>query len=433
MKFLKNGIFLLIIFLLIIPAFQGKFHLVKTAGLNGYFVPQKKPFFKKTHWYSGSYQDSLASYYKENTGFRSDLIRLYNQVDYSLFSIPHAGKIILGKNGYLFGDEYITSWLGNNFPGTKSCDDKVRLLRNLQERLWKEKQILLLVIFTPDKATFYPEYIPDRYMKRKKARTNYSYYAARCAEAGINMIDFNRYFLLAKDTSRYPLYPKTGIHWTSYGAVLAADSLLKYLRVKLPIPVPRMVIDDIETSNQARDVDDDIAHTMNLIRNIPHPVYAYPKYHFIFDTALKKPAALFIGDSFYWNWYNPGIIHNMFSNEEFWYYDQDVFPESKTKPTSVSGIDVEAAINRQNVIVLMQVNGAYGNIGYGFPDLAVSALDPANSALRKMEQSIRNNPEWLKLMRDKAEKAHISVDEQLRMDALYMLDQERKKNQPGNK
>jgi hypothetical protein len=354
-------------------------------------------------------------------------------VDYSLFSIPHAGKIVLGKNGYLFGDEYITSWLGNNFPSTKSCDDKVRLLRNLQDRLWNEKKILLVVIFTPDKATFYPEYIPDRYLKQKKARTNYSYYAAKCAEAGINMIDFNRYFLLAKDTSRYPLYPKTGIHWTSYGAVLAADSLLGYLHAKLKVPVPTMAIDGIETSTEARDVDDDIAHTMNLIWNIPHPVYAYPKYHFIFDTTQKKPAALFIGDSFYWNWYNPGIIHNMFSNEEFWYYDQDVYPESKTTPTSVSGIDVEAAINRQNVIVLMQVNGAYGNIGYGFSDLAVSALDPANSALRKMELSIRNNPEWFKLIRDKAVKARISVDEQVRMDALYMLNQERKKNQPGNK
>ncbi len=432
MKLLKSCIFLIIIFLLSFPALQGKYHFVKTTGLNGYFIPQKKPVFKKSNWYSGSYQDSLAAYYKEKMGFHSDLVRLYNQADYSLFSIPHAGKIILGKEGYLFSDEYITSWLGMNFPGKRNCDDKIKLLKKLQDKLWNEKKILLLVIFTPDKGTFYSKYIPERFMIRKKGLNNYEYYSARCAETGINMIDFNRWFLLAKDTSRYPLYPKTGIHWTSYGAVLAADSLLRYLHAKLSLPVPRMVVDNIETSTTARDVDDDIAHTMNLIWEIPHPVYAYPKYHFVFDTAQKKPSALFIGDSFYWNWYNPGIIHNMFSNEEFWYYNLDVYPESKTKPTSLSDINVEDAINRQNIIILMQVNGAYGNIGYGFTDLALSTLDPANSALLKMELTIRNNPDWFRLIREKAEKAHIKTDEQLRLDALYMIDQERLKNQNKN-
>lgn len=432
MRFLKNSLFVVILLLLIFPAIQGKFHAVRTAGLNGYFIPQVKPAFKRSTWYSGSYQDSLSAYYKENTGFRADFVRLYNQLDYSFFSIPHAGKIILGKNGYLFGDEYITSWLGTNFPGKANCDDKVRLLKKLQARLWNEKRILLVVILTPDKGTFYPEYIPNRFLKRKKEPTNYSYYAAKCAEAGINLIDFNRYFLMAKDTSRYPLYPKTGIHWTSYGAVLAADSLLKYLKSKLTLPVPEMKIDGIETSSQARDVDDDIAQTMNLLLKIPHPVYAYPKYHFIFDTTQKKPSALFIGDSFYWNWYNPGIIRGMFGNEEFWYYNKDVYPETRTKPTDISDIDVEAAINRQNVIVLIQVNGAYGNLGYGFTDLAFSALDPANSALRKMEVTIRNNPDWMKVIREKAEKAHIKTEEQLRLDAQYMIDQERTKNQPKN-
>ncbi len=432
MKQLKNIIFIFLLAMLILPALQEKIHIVKTRGLNGYFVPQKKPILRKANWYTGTYQDSLSAYYKENTGFRSDYVRLYNQVDYSLFSIPHAGKIILGKKGYLFGDEYITSWLGTNFPGKKYCDEKVRLLKKLQDKLWNEKKILIVVILTPDKGTFYPEYIPDRFVKRKKEPTNYSYYSAKCGEAGINMIDFNRWFLLAKDTSRYPLYPKTGIHWTSYGALLAADSLLKYLRSKLTLPLPRIMIDAIETSSNARDVDDDIARTMNLIWKIPHPVYAYPKYHFTFDTTQKKPAALFIGDSFYWNWYNPGIIHNMFSNEEFWYYNQDVYPESKTRPTSVAEINVEDAINRQNIILLMQVNGAYGNIGYGFTDMALSILDPANSALRKMELTIRNNPDWIKLIREKAEKAHIKVEEQLHLDALYMLDQERLKNQSKN-
>ena len=390
MKQVKNILFIFLLALLIFPALKGEFHIVKTAALKGYFVSRKKPVFMKTNWYSGAYQDSLSAYCKENAGFRSDYVRLYNQIEYSLFSIAHASKFMVGKHGYLYGTEYISSYQGTNFIGKRYCNERVKLLKILQDRLWKEKKIFLLVVFAPDKGTFYPEYIPERFLSRKKGLTNYEYYASRCAESGINIIDFNHYFLLAKDTSRYPLYPKTGIHWSSYGALLAADSLVKYLRAKLSLPLPQIVIDRIETSSTARYVDDDIAQTMNLIWKIPHPVYAYPKYHFSFNSTHQKPAALFIGDSFYWNWYNLGIIRNIFRNEEFWYYNKDVYPESKTKPTSVSEINVEDAINRQNIIILLQVNGAYGNIGFGFPGMALSAIDPANSNPQRMELTTRN-------------------------------------------
>jgi len=433
MDIIKKSIFLLILLFLLFSAIQGKFHLIRRPLLNGYFMPVKEPVFSMSSWFAGAYQDSCSKFVKENTGFRSNFVRLYNQEDYSLFSIPHASKIIIGKKGYLFSDEYITAYLGANFTGKTFCDEKVRLLKKLQDLLWNEKKILLVVILTPDKGTYYSEYIPDRFLKRKKEPTNYSYYAARCTEAGINMIDINRWFLLAKDTSRFPLYPKTGIHWTSYGAVLAADSLLKYLRSKLSLPMPGMVIDGIETNSTALNVDDDIEQTMNLIWEIPHPVYAYPNYHFAFDTTQKKPAALFIGDSFYWNWY-PGIIKSVFSNDEFWYYNMDVYPETRTKPTPVSQVDVVNAINRQDVIILMQVNGAKGNIGYGFIDLALSVLDPAKSdELRKMEDAIRNNHNWMKLVLQKAAKNHISVNEQLKMEALYMLDLQKMENQHKNK
>lgn len=433
MDIIKKSLFFLILLLLAFPAIQENLHLFKSPPLNGYFVPRKQTGFSVSSWFTGAYQDSCSYYFKENIGYRNDFVRLYNQADYSFFSIPHAAKIILGKKGYLFSDEYITAYLGSNFTGKTFCDEKVRLLKTLQDLLWNEKKIFLVVILTPDKGTYYSEYIPDRFLKRKKEPTNYNYYAAKCAEAGINMIDFNRWFLMAKDTSRYPLYPKTGIHWTTYGAVLAADSLLKYLHSKLNLPLPWMVVDGIETSSTARDVDDDIAQTMNLIWKIPHPVYAYPNYHFTFDTTQKKPSALFIGDSFYWNWY-PAIIKSIFSKDEFWYYNKDVYLATRTNPTPVSQVDVAKVISRQKIVILMQVNGANGNIGYGFTDLALSVLDPATSAeLRKMEDVIRNNYNWMRLILQKAVKNHISVNEQLKMDALYMLDLQKMGNQHNNK
>lgn len=433
MNIIKKSIFLLILLFLLFSAIQGKFHLIRPALLNGYFVPVMEPVFSMSSWFSGAYQDSCSKFVKENTGFRSNFVLLYNQVDYSLFSVPHAQKIIVGKSGYLYSDEYISAYMGTNFTGKQFCDEKVRLLKKLQDLLWNEYKIFLVVIMTPDKGNFYPEYIPDRYLKQKKENTNYGYSAEKCAEAGINMIDFNRSFCLAKKTSHYPLYPKTGIHWSSYGAVLAADSLLKYLKAKLNIQLPALVIDSIQTSAVALDIDDDIESTMNLIWKLPHPVYGYARYHFSSDSTRKKPAALFVGDSFYWSWY-PQFIKGAFSNDDFWFYNMEAFPESRIKPTQVPQIDIAKAIKRQNIIVLIQVNGAKGNIGYGFIDQALSVLDPEKTnELKQMEESIRGNTGWMKMIREKAAKNHFSVDEQLKMDALFMLDLQKKENQHKNK
>jgi hypothetical protein len=245
-------------------------------------------------------------------------------------------------------------------------------------------------------------------------------------EAGVNIIDFNRYWLLMKDTSRYLLYPKTGIHWSCYGAVLAADSVTRYLEKKLGTSIPHIVIDSIEVSKEARFEDNDIDRTLNLIWEIPHPAYAYPFYHYQRDTFVKKPSVLFIGDSFYWNWYNPGIIENLFSNKEFWYYDKDVYPETFSKPVSTADVELIRAIERQKIIVLLQTNAAYGDPGYGFVERALSVLDSSGNRLLYFEHKIRNNPGWMEMMRKKAKGQKVSLDEMIRRDALFLVNEEMK-------
>jgi hypothetical protein len=426
MNYIKKSIFVLVLLLLFFPFIQGIFYLVKPIPLDGYYVPNREPEITISSWFNGTYQDSCITFIKESSSLRSVLVRMYNQVDYSLFSVPHARKIVIGKNDYLYSDEYITAYLGTNFSGKQFCDEKVRLLKKLQDLLWNEKKIFLLTILTPDKCTFYPENIPERYLKHKNENTNYGYYAEKCKEAGINLIDFNQAFLRLKKTTPYSLYPKTGIHWSTYGSIVAADSMLKYLEVKLNVKFPKIVIDSIQISSVALDVDDDIEATLNLLFRLPHSVYGYPRYHFITDTTTKKLNALFVGDSFYWNWY-PQIIRGIFNNDDFWYYNMEIFPKPKTKKVIVSQINIADVINKENIIILMQVNGAKGNIGYGFIDEALSVLDTSKSEeLKKTEDVIRGNNKWMIMIQEKAKKNHLTVEEQLKLDALYMIDLQQK-------
>jgi len=421
---IKNLLLLLIISSLLFPAIQKKTGMISSKPLNGFFTNTPHPAFSCSTWMKGSYQEKYRLYMEDSVGFKPDLVRLYNQVDFSLFSIPHATKIVAGKKGYLFAESYIQGYLGTDFAGKYYLEQKVKNVRFLQDYLWREKHILLLVVFAPGKGFYYPEYIPDRFLKSRKEITNYGYYVQECNRQGVNNIDFNRWLLLMKDTSRYMLYPKTGIHWSSYGAFLCADSLRKYLEARLGRVMPHLVLDSIEKASEARDEDNDIDRTMNLIWKIPHPLMAYARFHFKYDSVRPKPRALFVGDSFYWYWHYNGIIGNMFSNSAFWYYNQDVYPEHFKTPTNTGNLDYPGSILSQDVVILLQTNGGYGDLGYGWVDRAYDYFYPGPTKAKAIEARMKSTPSWTESLTKKAKERGISPDAMSRMDALYLVNQE---------
>ena len=422
----KTGFFFLIMAFIALPAFQGRFDLFSSKPLTGVFESAVRPVFRFSGWWKGDYQENYRSWLEENIGFRTDLVRLFNQADFSLFAISHANKIIAGKENWLFGEQYIRAWTGDDFAGKSYIDRKVWQMKYVQDKLWKDKGIYLMVIFTPDKGNFYPEYIPKRFTVKKKSITNDSYFIKKYAEAGINFIDFSHWFIKMKDTSRFPLYPKLGIHWSSYGALLAADSLIRYLEARLNIKLAHIIIDSIEVSTVMKDEENDISKTMNLIWDISSPPMAYPHFHFISDSSCPKPNVLFIGDSFYWNWYYPGIIRNLFANEAFWYYDKEVYPESNTTSLKTGQLDFFESIAQQKVIIIMQTNAGYGDPGSSFPDRAFSYLYPGPSRIKYYMDQIRNNPGWLEAVRKKAENQKFLLDAMIRIDAIFLANQELK-------
>lgn len=415
---------MLLLGLLAFGSIQKRFGIIGSKSLNGVFPVTEIPVFSCSTWMAGAYQDQFRASLEDSIGFKQDLVRLYNQVDYSFFSVPHASKIVAGKNGYLFADMYINGYLGNDFVGKPFINDKIEALKFLQDYLWIDRGILVLVVFTPAKGYYYPEYIPDRFLKKRNDLTNYGYYLQRCREAGINYIDFNQWFLDLKDTSQNMLYPKTGIHWSSYGAYLCGDSLRRYLEVRLNRELPHMITDSIEIVKEARDEDDDIARTMNLIWEIPHPLMTYPKFHFTYDSVQAKPAALFVGDSFYWQWYNNGVIENTFRNKEFWYYNTDVYPDHFSATKNVGQIDYVESILKQNVIILLQANGGYGELGYGWIDMAYHYFYPGKSRTKEIEQQMLTNPQWMEQIAAKAKERNFSTEHMMLVDAVYTMNQE---------
>ncbi len=420
----KRRLFVMMLLLLVVFAIQKKTGLIHSKGLEGFVPKDSVPSFTNESWKNGTYQSAVNTHINNTLGFRSDLVRLYNQIDFSLFGVPHANKIVVGKGDYLIAQQYIEASLGYDFAGKAAIDRTVELMKALQDKLEQTAKVHLLVLFVPDKGTFYPGIIPQRYLKKKQPLTNYAYYVERCKISGVNFIDYNEWFLKMKDTSKYILYPKTGIHWSTYGSTLAIDSLMRYLRIKFGLNIPRLLIDSINICSKAKYEDDDIGRTLNLIRPLSYPPLAYPAFRFIADTTKSKPRALFIGDSFYWQLYYPGFIANMFSNNQFWYYNKDVYPETFTAPKSTDQLSYIKEVLSQDVVVLIQTNAGYGNVGYGFVQQAWQGLGEGSDRVKDFENNIRNSPEWLEKVKEKAKQNNISLDEQLHRDAVYMANEE---------
>ena len=421
MEVVKKILFLVMLIMFSVMGVWRQTSAYSDSALEGVFEVSRKPVLSLTSFMRGEFQEECRQYTEDLPGLRGTMVKIRNQFDYSLFSIPHATKIISGKQGDLFGEENILAYMGRDFPGEHYLDVKIRELKLFQDELWNSKKILLILLLTPDKASLYPELIPDRFDMNKKTVNNYEYYSLEAVKAGINVIDFNNWFIRAKDTSRYPLFARTGMHWSSYGALIAADSMVRYLRRKLDIKLPQLVIDSIKVSRFAEGEDDDIRRTMNLFWKIPQRGLAYPKFHFIFGEETVMPSALFIGDSYYWNWYRQGIISSVFSDPEFWYYDKEVYPESFGQERHTWEADLKSTMEKYKIIVLLHNNNGQGyDFGYGFADRVWPDFDPSgNNRIREIEAFLTKSEENMKFYENKSKEWGAPLETVIRLDAIF--------------
>jgi hypothetical protein len=372
---LKWICFFLVALVFLLPLLQKAFKPFSPAPLKGYFEPSSRPEFTMAGFMTGEFQEKITPHLDRSIGLREWFVRLYNQLDFSVFSVSHARQVVVGKQDYLFEQSYIDAMLGRDFIGEDPIEARVGQIRRLQDLLWARNKTLLLVVFPPDKGSFYPEKIPGRYLEKPGTVTNYQSYKRRFEESKVNFIDFNAWFLKMKDTSRYVLYPKTGIHWSSYGAFLAFDSLTRYIGTKLNKPLVGISRDGIQLTSTTRGRDADMDDGLNLVWGISHPPMAYPSLIFHKKPETFFPAALFIGDSFYFAWSEGGYIAHTFSNRDFWYYDHDVYTGSYNTGKKTTILNLQTELAHMQVVIFLQTNAGNGNVGYGFVDRLLNALD----------------------------------------------------------
>jgi len=218
------------------------------------------------------------------------------------------------------------------------------------------------VVFAAGKGFYYTEYIPNQF-KTKKILTNYAYYLKKTKELKINHIDFNDYFVKNKTKSKYPLYPQYGIHWSKYGMALAADSIIRYIENSRKIDMNNLGWKNVSVENP-KEEDFDIEEGMNLLKRLKSFQMGYPQLQFEQDSLKAKPNVLMISDSFYWGMFNFGISC-VFDKSHFWYYNQEVYPETFTTPLTTDKVNLKKEIQDHDVIIIMATPATLPNFGWG--------------------------------------------------------------------
>lgn len=364
-KRIKNILFYFLVIVMSVPLIQHLTHFSNEKVLRGAVVEPVQPLLSSETWFNGTYQDSLNSYLNETFGFRPEFVRLHNQVKYSLYNRAQAQGVIIGKDWYLYEYNYIRAYYGVDFVGDSIIQEKVRKIKFLQDTLGKlNKQ--LVIVMAPGKGSYLPEFIPDS-SRREKGTTNYERYVHFMRSEKVNYVDFNRWFRKMKGTTRYPLYAKGGIHWSKYGEILAADSLIKVLEKRGGYDLPELVIDGYETSQMNKDGDYDIGEGMNLIWQTPTFPMTYPKHHFE-GLEKNKNSGLVVADSYYWGMFNFGFSDNIFKNGQFWFYNEAVYPDSFTNPVFASDLDIRKEVEKNDYIILMSTDANLYKFAFGFVD-----------------------------------------------------------------
>jgi hypothetical protein len=410
---------------MLLPLLQSAGLDIPEKRLNGFFRLKPEPDltpFNRDRWFKGEFQKEYASRLEDHVGFRNSLFRIHNQYDFSLFGITHALGFISGKKGVLFEEDYIREYTGDFFIGKRTLDIKLRRLKAVHDTLEKFHKDLVIV-FEPGKASFSPEYIPGRYHPGERTLSNYEYLRNGMERLNIPYLDLNRYFLLMKDTCRYPLFPKYGMHWSLYGMNLAMDTLLKFVGKLRDAEMPSFSINRIKVTDSLQSSDNDIGNLLNLIWPLPKTQAAYPEITVTDIPDKEKLSMLVIADSYYQT-----VVQDFrmapFRYQEYWFYNSKLYPRilDNDNPEYIDKSDLAGKLKQFDLVMVMSSEINLHCCFWNFADEAYLAFHPGeqDSEAYKMENRIRVQREWFRFMVEKAKKSYHSLEKVIAMDAEYM-------------
>ncbi len=309
------------------PLLQQCFSFFESEKLYGAVTLAPDVKFSVKRWFDGSYQKQKNDYLNDNTGCRSDLVRLNNQVDYWTYNKLHAYGVIEGKDEYLFERFYLEEYNSRDYLRDSLIRSKVIKMKMVQDTFERMGKTFVFT-YGGSKAWYFPDKFPEELdIKRSDDSTNYMTFKRFGDSVGLKQVDLNKWLLGMKDTSKHLLFSRLGTHWTVYASALVCDTLIKFLEKERHIRMPHIEWRDVKYSEIPERTDADLDQGLNLITHFKRERFSYPQFYYDSEGQRTKPKVIYIGDSFLWTLFDNKFMQNISSDWELWYYFNEVWTE----------------------------------------------------------------------------------------------------------
>ena len=346
----KVWLFYFVLLILLLPFLQQCLGFIDSGPLLCSPSEDPNPTFTYVTWWAGSYQKQKTLYLNDSTGFRPDLVRLNNQLDFSLFGKLSVGDII-GRDGYVFGKEDVLEYNGEMYMGADQIRMEMTKVKRIQDTLQRLGKTFIFA-YAPSKAHYVPEKIPGALKGGKEPEiNNYKTFRTIGDSLLVNQLDYVALFRAMRDTSQNLLMTRQGFHWSIYGSLIATDTVIRRIEHERKIRMPHLVVTKMHCSDTARDSDNDLVKCTNLILPLSRERYSYPDFYYSRDSNAIKPRTLFLGDSFLWGWIAAGFMQNATTDWKYWTYFGDVWTENGS--TDIRGYDWEKALAESDCVVIL--------------------------------------------------------------------------------
>lgn len=367
-NYIKIFLFGLIMSVLCFPMVFQPMKGTITKKLKGYQAPPKKVDLSTKTWFDGSWQKYLEAYSKDQLQARHFLIRLNNQLKYSLFDELNANAVERGGNDFYFERRYISAYLGMNYQGEEVYQKKVQKLQELTDTL-KAHGVQTLYVIASGKANFMPENIPEKYNTVKKDSNNYEAFLKYMAQSSVPYLDLNQYLIDMKDTATYPLYTKGNIHWSFYAISYVTDTLIQTIEKQLDKDLPSYERSPVVLSYEPKYyTEGGIFRSLNLYWTELQDTFAYR--NIIPDEEGNKdkfrPKVWAIGDSFYGTLNTYKVPQQFFDEKSiFFYYNHTIRNAKGHDIASGSMKSYVDKIKEQDLLLFFTTDAGIPGCGWG--------------------------------------------------------------------
>ena len=197
----------------------------------------------------------LENYINDHIPSRSQIIESVNLFKMKILNSSASDKVICGSDGWMYLTESVDWYRGEQLYSEEELNIIIDKLLFLSNKM-KENENEFILFIAPNKATIYPEYLPETIGEKHYNKTEQLIEALE--ENEITYIFPTESIISQKDTLQ--LYAKRDTHWNSVGAYIASYELNKYMNTNIP------TIDEIDIYPKEYE-GEDLLRMMNLAGN----------------------------------------------------------------------------------------------------------------------------------------------------------------------